>query len=60
MTDDQPKEWHPEVISEATESALRALRDAELLNRFYLAGGTGLAHKPKVVQRMTTLRGHPS
>ena len=43
MTNDQPKVWHQEVISETTEAALRALRDAKLLDRFYLAGGTGLA-----------------
>lgn len=43
MSDDQPKEWHRDVISEATEGALRALLGGELLNRFYLAGGTGLA-----------------
>ena len=43
MTNPVPKEWHREVISDATESALRSLRDAELLDRFYLAGGTGLA-----------------
>lgn len=43
MTNPVPKEWHREVISDATESALRSLRDAELLERFYLAGGTGLA-----------------
>jgi hypothetical protein len=43
MTDDQSNVWHQEVISNTTEGALRALRDAELLNHFYLAGGTGLA-----------------
>ncbi len=43
MSDEIPKEWHREVISDATEAALRSLRDAALLDRFYLAGGTGLA-----------------
>jgi hypothetical protein len=43
MSDDQPKEWHRDVISEATEGALRALLGGELLNRFCLAGDTGLA-----------------
>jgi len=35
--------WHHEVITASTEGTLRALRDAHLLDRFYLAGGTGLA-----------------
>ena len=35
--------WHYEVITSSTEGTLRALRDAHLLDRFYLAGGTGLA-----------------
>jgi hypothetical protein len=39
--------WHPQVISPSTrtttEVALLALRDANLLEGFYLAGGTGLA-----------------
>jgi len=43
MPDKHPKEWHREVISDATETALRSLRDAGHLERFYLAGGTGLA-----------------
>jgi Nucleotidyl transferase AbiEii toxin, Type IV TA system len=43
MTNTIPTEWHREVISDATELALRSLRDAGLLDRFYLAGGTGLA-----------------
>lgn len=43
MPDKRPKEWHREVISDATETALRSLRDAGQLERFYLAGGTGLA-----------------
>jgi hypothetical protein len=33
------------VIPASTEATLRALRDAGLLDRFYLAGGTGLALK---------------
>lgn len=43
MHDLAPKEWHREVISDATEATLRSLRDAALLDNFYLAGGTGLA-----------------
>ena len=43
MTNDRAKEWHREVMSDATEAALRSLRDADVLDRFYLAGGTGLA-----------------
>jgi Nucleotidyl transferase AbiEii toxin, Type IV TA system len=43
MPDYAPKEWHREVISAATDAALRSLRDAGQLTRFYLAGGTGLA-----------------
>ena len=43
MTNDKATEWHREVISDATEAALRSLRDAKVLDRFYLAGGTGLA-----------------
>ena len=43
MTDHEQNAWHTEVVSVATESTLRALRDAQLLDRFYLAGGTGLA-----------------
>lgn len=35
--------WHREVINAATETTLRALRDANLLDTLYLAGGTGLA-----------------
>ena len=35
--------WHHEVITASTEGTLRALRDAHLLDCFYLAGGTGLA-----------------
>ena len=43
MNDLAPKEWHRKVISDATEATLRSLRDAALLENFYLAGGTGLA-----------------
>ena len=43
MTNDEATEWHREVISDATEAVLRSLRDAKVLDRFYLAGGTGLA-----------------
>lgn len=35
--------WHHDVIPASTETALCALREAALLERFYLAGGTGLA-----------------
>lgn len=43
MTDQETGAWHREVIPAPTESTLRTLRDARLLDRFYLAGGTGLA-----------------
>jgi hypothetical protein len=43
MKNHETKEWHREVITASTEAALRALRDAMLVDRFYLAGGTGLA-----------------
>ncbi len=43
MSNDEATEWHREVLSDATEAALRSLRDAKVLDRFYLAGGTGLA-----------------
>ena len=43
MTDREHWAWHSEVISAQTEATLRALRDANLLRNFYLAGGTGLA-----------------
>ena len=43
MTNDESAEWHREVISDAREAALRSLRDAKVLDRFYLAGGTGIA-----------------
>jgi len=35
--------WHRKVIPASTESALNILRDADILDDFYLAGGTGLA-----------------
>ncbi|HEX9724464.1 MAG TPA: nucleotidyl transferase AbiEii/AbiGii toxin family protein [Vicinamibacteria bacterium] len=35
--------WHPEVIEQSTDAALRAIAAAELGASFYLAGGTGLA-----------------
>lgn len=43
MTKHEHRAWHHEVIPASTEATLCALRDAKLLNRFYLAGGTGLA-----------------
>jgi len=43
MADHDRGAWHAEVIPASTEAALCALRDAHLLDSFYLAGGTGLA-----------------
>ena len=43
MATHENRAWHREVIPAATESAFYALRDAKLLDRFYLAGRTGLA-----------------
>jgi len=43
MTNSQNGAWHREVLAIPTERTLHALRDAELVDRFYLAGGTGLA-----------------
>lgn len=43
MTNHEPGAWHRAVIPASTEATLRALHDAQLLDRFYLAGGTGLA-----------------
>lgn len=43
MANHERPEWHREVINAATESTLRTLYGAQLLSRFYLAGGTGLA-----------------
>ena len=36
-------EWHPEVINLEAERTLESLRTLGILERFYLAGGTGLA-----------------
>jgi predicted nucleotidyltransferase component of viral defense system len=35
--------WHRKVIDAETERALESLRSLDILDRFYLAGGTGLA-----------------
>ncbi len=35
--------WHPEVITSAVESVIHDLHKKAVLERFYLAGGTGLA-----------------
>ncbi len=43
MTAQESGAWHSNVISASTESALSALRNAKLLDGFYLAGGTALA-----------------
>jgi len=43
MTNHEAKAWHHEVITGSTETTLLALREASLLDQFYLAGGTGLA-----------------
>ena len=43
MTNPESSAWHREVITASTETTLRTLRDASLLDHFYLAGGTGLA-----------------
>jgi hypothetical protein len=43
MTNHEHGAWHSNVIPASTELTLRVLRDAQLLDRFYLAGGTGLA-----------------
>jgi hypothetical protein len=43
MTSPELYAWHREVIPPATEESLRLLRDAGILQDFYLAGGTGLA-----------------
>ncbi|MGC9292991.1 MAG: nucleotidyl transferase AbiEii/AbiGii toxin family protein [Acidobacteriaceae bacterium] len=43
MTNHEHGVWHREVTSASTEATLCALRDAQLLDHFYLAGGTGLA-----------------
>ncbi len=46
MTEHENGAWHSEVISASTETTLCVLRDANLLNNAYLAGGTGLALPP--------------
>ncbi len=43
MINDEAGRWHREVLSASTEKTLRTLSQAKLLDRFYLAGGTGLA-----------------
>lgn len=43
MVDKHEGGWHLKVIPASTEETLKALRDARLLDTFYLAGGTGLA-----------------
>ena len=43
MTNHEHGAWHRKVIPASTETTLGVLRDARLLDDFYLAGGTGLA-----------------
>jgi Nucleotidyl transferase AbiEii toxin, Type IV TA system len=43
MTDPEGEGWHREVITPQVQATLALLRDAGLGERFYLAGGTGLA-----------------
>jgi hypothetical protein len=43
MTDHEPGDWHRNVIPGYTETTLSVLREARILDSFYLAGGTGLA-----------------
>lgn len=43
MANHESGQWHRQVITASTETTLRALRDADIVNHFYLAGGTGLA-----------------
>jgi hypothetical protein len=43
MTKHENGAWHSEVIPASTEATLSVLRDANMLNNAYLAGGTGLA-----------------
>jgi hypothetical protein len=43
MTEHEHGAWRHEVIPTSTEATLCVLRDANLLNSAYLAGGTGLA-----------------
>ena len=42
MTNPESGAWHPEVITASTEASLQALRNAKLVDQFYLAGGTVL------------------
>lgn len=43
MTNLEHGAWHRKVIPASTETTLGVLREARLLDDFYLAGGTGLA-----------------
>ncbi|MGA2753387.1 MAG: nucleotidyl transferase AbiEii/AbiGii toxin family protein [Terracidiphilus sp.] len=43
MTNQEHGTWRRKVITASTETTLGILRDAHLLDDFYLAGGTGLA-----------------
>ncbi len=43
MTNHEDVVWHGEAIAAPSEATLRLLRDASLLDHFYLAGGTALA-----------------
>jgi len=43
MTNHEGGMWHGEAITAPSETTLRLLRDASLLDPFYLAGGTALA-----------------
>ncbi len=43
MANHESGQWHRQVITASTETTPRALRDADIVNHFYLAGGTGLA-----------------
>jgi hypothetical protein len=42
-TEPQKVTWHPEAVTAATQATLDMLRDRELLNGAWLAGGTALA-----------------
>lgn len=43
MTNHEHVAWHSNVLPDSVRETLCALRDAKLVERFYLAGGTGLA-----------------
>jgi hypothetical protein len=43
MTNHEHGAWHRKVIPASTETTFCALRDAKVLDHFYLAGGTALA-----------------